>query len=65
MPEPLIVVDNVSKTFGTGEGAIHALKGIHLTANSGELLMIVGPSGCGKTTLLSVIAGTLHFDSGR
>ena len=30
----------------------------------GELLMIVGPSGCGKTTLLSVIAGTLRFDSG-
>ena len=60
-----IRVENVVKTFGTGEARTQALKGATLEARFGELLMIVGPSGCGKTTLLSVICGTLHFDSGR
>jgi len=60
-----IRVDNVVKSFGTGEARTQALKGATLEARFGELLMIVGPSGCGKTTLLSVICGTLHFDSGR
>lgn len=56
---------NVSKTFKTGDTQIHALKNVDFEAYIGELLMIVGPSGCGKTTLLSVIAGTLHFESGE
>lgn len=43
---------------------MHALKGVHMEARCGELLMIVGPSGCGKTTLLSLIAGTLRTDAG-
>lgn len=59
-----VKVENVSKTFGQGGEQVHALKGINLEVYEGELVMIVGPSGCGKTTLLSVIAGTLHFDSG-
>lgn len=59
-----IRVHDVKKTFGEGEEQVHALKGVNLEVYEGELVMIVGPSGCGKTTLLSVIAGTLHFDSG-
>lgn len=55
----------VTKTFGTGEAAVPALKGVDFSARMGELLMIVGPSGCGKTTLLSVIAGTLNFNGGE
>ena len=63
---PLAVhVRNITKTFGTGEARTQALKGVDFDARQGELLMIVGPSGCGKTTLLSVIAGTLEFDSGE
>jgi putative ABC transport system ATP-binding protein len=58
-------VRNVTKTFGTGEAKVAALKGVDFDARMGELLMIVGPSGCGKTTLLSVIAGTLAFDNGE
>jgi len=63
--KPAIRVENVVKTFGAGEARTFALKGTSLEARFGELLMIIGPSGCGKTTLLSVICGTLNFDSGR
>jgi len=63
---PLAVhVRAVTKTFGKGDTAVHALKGVDFNARQGELLMIVGPSGCGKTTLLSVIAGTLDFEAGE
>jgi putative ABC transport system ATP-binding protein len=55
---------DLGKTFGKGEGTVHALKGVNFEARCGELLMIVGPSGCGKTTLLSVICGTLGHDTG-
>ncbi|EEF62573.1 ABC transporter ATP-binding protein [Pedosphaera parvula] len=58
-------VRNVTKTFGTGEAKVAALKGVDFDARMGEMLMIVGPSGCGKTTLLSVIAGTLAFNGGE
>ncbi len=59
-----IHVTGVSKTFGQGDEKVHALKHVDLEVYEGELVMIVGPSGCGKTTLLSVIAGTLDFDTG-
>src|SRR6476469_6101714 len=60
----VVRVSDVSKTFTQGNIQIHALKQVSLETYQNELLMIVGPSGCGKTTLLSVIAGTLRFDSG-
>jgi putative ABC transport system ATP-binding protein len=58
-------VQDVTKTFGTGEAKTQALKGVNFIARQGEMLLIVGPSGCGKTTLLSVVAGTLEFDEGE
>lgn len=54
----------VTKVYGSGADAVHALRGIDLEVRSGELLMLVGPSGCGKTTLISVIAGILDQDEG-
>jgi len=62
--EPAVICRDVVKTYGKGEIAVRALKGVNLEAKFGELLMIVGPSGCGKTTLLSVMCGTLRADSG-
>lgn len=55
---------NLFKRYGQGEAAVHALRGVDLDINAGELLMLVGPSGCGKTTLISVIAGILDPDQG-
>ncbi len=54
----------VSKTYGTGETAVHAVKQVDLDIYQGELFMIMGPSGSGKTTLLSLLGGTLYCDSG-
>lgn len=59
-----ISTDEISKSFGSGDDVIHALRNISITIKSGRLTMIVGPSGCGKTTLLSAIAGTLKPDAG-
>ena len=54
----------LTKTYGTGDARVMALRGIDLDVRRGELLMLVGPSGCGKTTLISVIAAILNQDSG-
>ncbi len=55
----------VTKTYGSGNSAVKALRGVDLDIYSGELLMLVGPSGCGKTTLISVIAAVLDRDGGE
>jgi putative ABC transport system ATP-binding protein len=55
----------VTKSYGSGETKIVALRGIDLDVMHGELLMIAGPSGCGKTTLISVITTILSHDAGQ
>ncbi len=55
----------VTKTYGKGDSAVKALRGVDISVNSGELMMLVGPSGCGKTSLISVIAGVLDRDGGE
>src|SRR5260370_14965210 len=64
-PKPDIAVRcrGVTKTYGTGDASVMALRGIDLDVRRGELLMVVGPSGCGKTSLISVIAAILNQDS--
>ncbi len=59
-----IACRGVTKTYGTGDAAVVALRGVDLEVRCGELLMLVGPSGCGKTTLISVMAGVLDRDGG-
>ncbi len=55
----------VTKTYGNGQAAVKALRGVDLEVRAGELMMLVGPSGCGKTSLISVIAGVLDRDGGQ
>ncbi len=63
-PETIVTCGGVTKTYGRGNAAVHALRGVDLEIRQGELLMLEGPSGCGKTTLISVLAGLLERDSG-
>ena len=53
------------KTYGSGEAAVHALRGVDLTIVEGELVVLLGPSGSGKSTLLNVIGGLDRPTSGH
>ena len=65
MPDqPTLVVDGVSKRFGTGDAAVAALDQVSFTLDKGRFLSILGPSGCGKTTLFNIIAGLIPPDTG-
>lgn len=63
-PDIAVHCQGLTKTYGTGDAAVMALRGVDLTIRRGELLMLVGPSGCGKTTLISIIAAILDQDAG-
>jgi putative ABC transport system ATP-binding protein len=52
---PVIQLDDVHQVYGSGEGAVYALRGIDLSANAGEYVSIMGPSGSGKSTLMNVL----------
>ena len=54
--EPVISAQDLSLTFETNDGPVHALKNINLDMSKGEFVSFIGPSGCGKTTFLRVMA---------
>ena len=53
----LLEVNQLSKTYGSGDTAVHALKSASFTLQKGEFAAIVGESGSGKSTLLNLIGG--------
>ena len=56
-PRPAVRVDQASKVYGHGPGAVAALDRISLDVAAGEFVCLVGASGCGKSTLLNLVAG--------
>ncbi|HJD30412.1 MAG TPA: ABC transporter ATP-binding protein [Candidatus Eisenbergiella stercorigallinarum] len=61
----LLEVKNLSKTYGNGEAAVHALKNVSFRVPKGEYVAVVGESGSGKSTLLNLIGGLDTPTSGK
>jgi putative ABC transport system ATP-binding protein len=64
-PSPVFKLVDLRKTYGEGEAAVHALRGVDLTIAEGELVVLLGPSGSGKSTLLNVLGGLDRPTSGH
>ena len=54
---PLVEVCDVTRAFGHGATAVHALRGVSFTVGAGQVVAVRGRSGCGKTTLLNIVGG--------
>ena len=61
----LLEVKSISKTYGEGDTAVHALKKVSFSVPKGEFVAIVGESGSGKSTLLNCIGGLDFADKGK
>lgn len=61
----ILSVEHLSKTYGSGENAVHALNDVSFEVEKGEFVAIVGPSGSGKSTLLHIIGGVDKASSGE
>jgi putative ABC transport system ATP-binding protein len=65
MTELAVDANQVTKVYGKGALAFHALKGVDFHIRRGEFVMLAGPSGSGKTTLLSILGCVLSASSGE
>ena len=57
-------INQIRKSYGSGESRVEVLKGIDLYVEQGEFCVLLGPSGSGKSTLLNIIGGIDQADSG-
>ncbi len=57
MSEPAYIVKGLTKVYGEGHSAVHALRGVDLEIPRGEIVVLLGPSGSGKSTLLNILGG--------
>jgi putative ABC transport system ATP-binding protein len=65
VPGPLIEAVDVVRDYPSGDTVIHALRGVNLAADPGELVAVRGRSGSGKTTFLNILGGLDRPTSGR
>ena len=64
--QPIAIrMQNVVKTYGSGDTAVHAIKGVDLAVYPGEVVGLMGASGSGKTTLLQCIGAVIDPTSGK
>jgi putative ABC transport system ATP-binding protein len=61
----MLKIDNISKTYGSGDTKVFALNNVSLTLEKGDYVAVMGPSGSGKSTFLNVIGGLDHLTSGE
>ena len=61
----ILKVENLCKTYGSGDNVVHALDHISFSIESGEFVAIIGPSGSGKSTLLHILGGVDKPTSGK
>ncbi|GAA0302705.1 putative ABC transport system ATP-binding protein [Gracilibacillus halotolerans] len=57
MPNPILQASNITRSFGSGKNAVHALRGINLTITESSLIILKGKSGSGKTTFMNILGG--------
>ena len=57
---PVLAVHDLTKTYGTGDIAVDAVRDVDLDINAGEVVLVMGPSGSGKTTLLLMLGAMLR-----
>ncbi|MGW6361133.1 ABC transporter ATP-binding protein [Streptomyces sp. NPDC055092] len=62
---PMVVIEDLHRSYGTGAAAVHALRGVSFKVPRGELVALKGRSGSGKTTLLNLVGGLDEPDGGR
>lgn len=65
MTEGIFTARSLTKTYSSGEVAVHALRGLDLEIWPGEVVVLLGPSGSGKSTLLNIMGGLDHATSGE
>jgi putative ABC transport system ATP-binding protein len=63
--KPAILVENLTKRFGSGVAAVEALKGVNMAVFPGEVVGLIGPSGSGKSTLLKCLGAVIEPTAGR
>ena len=57
MTLPAFTTKNLTKVYGEGRSAVHALRGVDVEIPQGEIVVLLGPSGSGKSTLLNILGG--------
>jgi ABC-2 type transport system ATP-binding protein len=62
---PAVSFQNVSQTYATSRGDLHALRSVTFDIEPGEFFGLLGPNGAGKTTLISILAGLARATEGR